>query len=662
MRKNLIRKMTALLLAMVMCSCLQTALMVNAQETDEQWEQTDTRKDISVWEDKSTEKTECMMSARASASELHAPRIKANSGMDAKQKVIWDCVWFGSYPQSEVTDSDPIYSTLQNANGWDARNDLMLDGNRYRRMKKGDATYSDSSGSYYNWPDADTYHYFKYEPVKWRVLKIEDNQALLLSDAALDAQQYHTAEADTTWEASTIRSWLNGYDSSYNQQKTDYSSRNFIDCAFTPDEQSAIAVTSLVNADNLSHGTPGGNHTTDKIFLLSESEVYGESAAPYGFVSDRNKYDEARRSKSSTYAKAMGVYSSTGEIFKDNCHWCLRSPGESPKKAVEVNTYGIVNSNWCFVYFRNVGVRAAMNLNLSSDQWTYAGTVDSNGVADEETGRKILVESVTIEEKKLTLKPGDNLALRVDIMPEDATLPEVTWSSSDKSVASVDETGMLTAAGAGKCIIQCTAADGSGKYDTAEVEVLADHTSEDDQDKVQEECIKVSKITVSGISKKIAAGKKIKLTAKIFPSNASNKSVTWKSLNRKIASVDSKGIVRIKSGTGGKKVTVTAAAKDGSKVKASYKIRVMRGVVKKITISGKKSVKAGKSRKLTARVKASKGANKKLVWKSSNTRYATVTGTGKVKTKKAGKGKKVYITAMATDGSGKKKTAAIKIR
>lgn len=662
MRKNLIRKMTALLLAMVMCSCLQTDPVVNAQETDEQWEQTDTREDISVWEDKSTEKTECMMSARASASELHAPRIKANSDMDAKQKVIWDCVWFGSYPQSEVTDSDPIYSSLQNANGWDARNDLMLDGNHYRRMKKGDATYSDSSGSYYSWPDADTYHYFKYEPVKWRVLKIEDNQALLLSDAALDAQQYHTAEADTTWEASTIRSWLNGYDSSYNQQKTDYSSRNFIDCAFTPDEQSAIAVTSLVNADNLSHGTPGGNHTTDKIFLLSESEVYGESAAPYGFVSDRNEYDEARRSKSSTYAKAMGVYSSTGEIFKDNCHWCLRSPGESPKKAVEVNTYGIVNSNWCFVYFRNVGVRAAMNLNLSSDQWTYAGTVDSNGVADEETGRKILVESVTIEEKKLTLKPGDNLALRVDIMPEDATLPEVTWSSSDKSVASVDETGMLTAAGAGKCIIQCTAADGSGKYDTAEVEVLADHTSEDDQDKVQEERVKVSKITVSGISKKIAAGKKIKLTAKIFPSNASNKSVTWKSLNRKIASVDSKGIVRIKPGTGGKKVTVTAAAKDGSKVKASYKIRVMRGVVKKITISGKKSVKAGKSRKLTARVKASKGANKKLVWKSSNTRYATVTGTGKVKTKKAGKGKKVYITAMATDGSGKKKTAAIKIR
>ena len=404
MRKILIRKMTALLLAMVMCSCLQTDPVVNAQETDEQWEQTDTREDISVWEDKSTEKTECMMSARASASELHAPRIKANSGMDAKQKVIWDCVWFGSYPQSEVTDSDPIYSSLQNANGWDARNDLMLDGNRYRRMKKGDATYSDSSGSYYNWPDADTYHYFKYEPVKWRVLKIEDNQALLLSDAALDAQQYHTAEADTTWEASTIRSWLNAYDSSYNQQKTDYSSRNFIDCAFTPDEQSAIAVTSLVNADNLSHGTPGGNHTTDKIFLLSESEVYGESAAPYGFVSDRNEYDEARRSKSSTYAKAMGVYSSIGEIFKDNCHWCLRSPGESPKKAVEVNTYGIVNSNWCFVYFRNVGVRAALNLNLSSDQWTYAGTVDSNGVADEETGRKILVESVTIEEKKLTLK------------------------------------------------------------------------------------------------------------------------------------------------------------------------------------------------------------------------------------------------------------------
>ncbi len=84
--------------------------------------------------------------------------------------------------------------------------------------------------------------------------------------------------------------------------------------------------------------------------------------------------------------------------------------------------------------------------------------------------------------------------------------------------------------------------------------------------------------------------------------------------------------------------------------------------VKKITISGKKSVKAGKSLKLKAKVKAPKGANKKIKWKSSNKKYAKVYKNGKVKTFKKAKGKKVKITAVAVDGSGKKKTVTIKIK
>ena len=56
-----------------------------------------------------------------------------------------------------------------------------------------------------------------------------------------------------------------------------------------------------------------------------------------------------------------------------------------------------------------------------------------------------------------------------------------------------------------------------------------------------------------------------------------------------------------------------------------------------------------------------KGTKKKAKWKSSNKRYATVDSKGKVKALKAGKGKKVKITAMATDGSGKKKVVTIEI-
>lgn len=176
------------------------------------------------------------------------------------------------------------------------------------------------------------------------------------------------------------------------------------------------------------------------------------------------------------------------------------------------------------------------------------------------------------------------------------------------------------------------------------------------------EKVAVSKIKITGISKKIAAGKKISLQATVSPANATDKAVTWKSSNKKVATVNSKGVVTLKKNSGGKKVKITATAKDGSGVKATYTISSMKGKVKKVAISGAKTVKAGKSLKLKAKVTASKGANKKVTWTSSNKKYAKVTSSGKVKTYKAGKGKKVKITAKATDGSGKKKTVTIKIK
>ena len=172
---------------------------------------------------------------------------------------------------------------------------------------------------------------------------------------------------------------------------------------------------------------------------------------------------------------------------------------------------------------------------------------------------------------------------------------------------------------------------------------------------------KVDKISVTAISNNIAAGKKVKLTVNIS-NNATNKSVTWVSSNKKIATVDKNGVVKFNKKAAGKSVTITAIANDGSGKTATFKLKVMKGVVKKVTIVGKKSVKAGKILKLKAKVSASKGANKKLKWLSSNTKYAIVSTSGKVKALKAGKGKKVKITAMATDGSGKKKSMTVKIK
>lgn len=176
--------------------------------------------------------------------------------------------------------------------------------------------------------------------------------------------------------------------------------------------------------------------------------------------------------------------------------------------------------------------------------------------------------------------------------------------------------------------------------------------------------IKVQSIQLKGISNKIAAGKKIKLTAEVFPLNASNQGIIWTSSNSKVAIVNQNGVVTFKKKAGGKSVVITATAADGSGIKTTFKMKSMKGMVKKVTISGakKKIVKAGKTLKLNAKVTATKGANKKLQWISSNTKYATVSASGKIKTKKAGKGKTVKITAMSTDGSNKKQIIKIKIR
>ena len=331
------------------------------------------------------------------AGNISNPRIVKDSSMEAGQKVTWDCVYFGSYPQSEVTSKDgSIYNALKNATGWDENNDITIGRTKYRRLKGEDATYATSSDSPYNYDWNDnykTYHYFKYELIKWRVLNRNGNDALLLADVALDDQKYNTNYEDVIWETSSMRSWLNGYGASVNQPKTDYSRKNFINSAFTSTQRNAIKTTNVVNNNNINYGTAGGKNTSDKVFLLSESEVYNtDTAAGYGFIKDYSTYDEARRSRCSTYAYAMGTgrdYDTDTEYTKynGNIDWWLRSPGHYGYDAAEVSSHG-----WVDRYGNNVddyddGVRPALHLNLSSSNlYSYAGTVCSDAMKSGESG------------------------------------------------------------------------------------------------------------------------------------------------------------------------------------------------------------------------------------------------------------------------------------
>ena len=265
----------------------------------------------------------------------------------------------------------------------------------------------------------------------------------------------------------------------------------------------------------------------------------------------------------------------------------------------------------------------------------------------DETG-KIPTQAVVLNKTFVTLNPGKTEQLKITYLPDYATasIGTVKWTSSNEAVVTVDAAGKLTAKTAGKAIITAVTSDGNVMYCIVTVEN-----------------IKVSKITIATTtSNKIATGKKVTLKATVTPSNAYNKGVTWKSSNTKVATVSSSGVVTTKKKMGGKTVTITATAKDGSGKKASYKIYVMKGVVKKVYISGVKSVKAGKKLYLKGKTSASAGANRTLKWSSSNTKYAKVSSKGTVTTYKAGKKKSVKITARAVDGSGKSKTVTIKIK
>lgn len=207
--------------------------------------------------------------------------------------------------------------------------------------------------------------------------------------------------------------------------------------------------------------------------------------------------------------------------------------------------------------------------------------------------------------------------------------------------------------------------DDSKKDDNTDKPKPDDSKKDDNTNKpndISNRQIKVSFIQIAGISKQIAQGKKVILKAAVYPNTATNKRIIWTSSNPKVATVNANGVVTVKKKTGGKKVTITATATDGSRVSASWKVTSMKGIVKKVKITGTKTVKAGKSLKLKANVTATKKANKKLQWTSSNKKYATVNAKGVVKTKKTAKRKTIKITAMATDGSGKKATFKIKVK
>ena len=311
-------------------------------------------------------------------------RLPANAA-DAPK--TGDSVWFGSYPQSRVTDEATVaaleaqpkawasYGYYSGGGGyadgnmrpgaWMRYADLLLDGAKYRAVYftrwrpncTGYPTNTDRSYQDDNGYATGQIYYFRYEPLKWRVL--DADTGLVLSESILDAQCFQSfvyaknsaayrdmerSSYASNYALSTVRQWLN---------------ETFYETAFT-EEQKALLVVKPLNNDSAAFPRYDSPETADPVFLLSLDDVQN---AAYGFT------DNASRLASGTdYAKSQGLYCTNP--VNGYSWWRLRTPGVSSTNG-NVRSTGEVSTN--YVYITDNGVRPACYLRSLTDNAGISG-------------------------------------------------------------------------------------------------------------------------------------------------------------------------------------------------------------------------------------------------------------------------------------------------
>ncbi len=179
------------------------------------------------------------------------------------------------------------------------------------------------------------------EPIEWLVLDVQDDRALLLSRYGLDAKQYNETNENITWQNCSLRRWLKN---------------EFINTAFTAQEQKDILTTAVNNSRSQSYwDTNGGNNTEDQIFLLSYAE-----ANRYLSVTRNDRKNTRSRTSPTDYTRKQGIY---GADDTAKAGWWLRSCGPNQQNAEIVSSDGSLDC--CNVFYFQVCVRPALWINLA---------------------------------------------------------------------------------------------------------------------------------------------------------------------------------------------------------------------------------------------------------------------------------------------------------
>lgn len=316
-----------------------------------------------------------------------------SSAMDLSSYKVGDLIEFGSYPQSEVTDSNLI-SKIESAGAnisWIDYNyyagtgksedgnmksvkDMMLykdityGGNKYRAVKinqyrpskTGDTIPPKIKYQYLNGYHTGNTYYFKYEPLIWRVL--DPSEGYVMCNQIIDSQAYqdyiyyndgkYYNSMDCTnyasdWTTSSLRGWLN---------------ENFYNTSFTDNQKAQILTTHNENKCKGYYSTYNSADTYDKIFPIT---YFDARNSEYGYASGRRVYDTARKLYGTDYALCQGLDVETEPVGDGTSPWWLRTPDSDFRKATIVEHDGNEDSA-PFVGLTKIGVVPALKFNPKS--------------------------------------------------------------------------------------------------------------------------------------------------------------------------------------------------------------------------------------------------------------------------------------------------------
>ena len=262
---------------------------------------------------------------------------------------------------------------------------------------------------------------------------------------------------------------------------------------------------------------------------------------------------------------------------------------------------------------------------VSVGEATITATCGDKSATCKVTVNPILAESITLDKTELTLTIGACEKLTATVLPEDVTDKTVNWSTSDASIATVDNEGNVTTISVGEATITATCGDKSATCKVTVNPILAESISFDKTELT---------LTIGACEK---------LTATVLPEDVTDKTVTWSTSDAAIATVDNEGnVTAILVG----EATITATCGDKS---ATCKVTVNPILAESIALDKTElTLTIGASEKLTATVLPEEVTDKTVTWSTSGAAIATVDVEGNVKAIAVGE---ATITATCGDKS-----------